>query len=280
MTRAVRRWMAAAMGARRASVAAYGPFHVRSRRAGRLAGGLASYLWLRATPELSFWTGLAAPGRLPVPIPLRSGGRLRRILVWDESELEVVLEVFLDEVYRVRLPGEVRTVLDLGAHTGISALYLADAYPEARIVAVEPNPVALARLARNLRRMGRITVVPAALGESSGRAHLAGSPGPGTWSARLARPDELRGAEVAARSLDDLRREHDLGHIDLLKFDIEGGERHLVPSALSGVRALVGEVHLGADPALASLGDVLSREFVVTRRRYGDGELLVGLRPP
>jgi FkbM family methyltransferase len=252
---------------------------MRSRRAARLAGGPVGRVWLRILPEVLFWSSLLFRRPIGFPVRIRRHRRTIAFTVWDESELEVVLEVFLDEVYRVDVEEPVRTVLDLGAHTGASVCYFADRYPGTRILAVEPNPVALRRLAHNLRGIRGVEIVAAALDGRSGVAYLAASPGAGTWSARLAGPTEARGSSVETLTLQDLRWRFGLDRIDLVKFDIEGAERHLLDGTdVSGIRALVGEVHLSMGPDLALLPGRIEGLFAIWRRPYGDDELLVATR--
>ena len=52
----------------------------------------------------------------------------------------VAREIFLDRDYRVPADLEPRTIVDLGANTGISVRFLRALYPSAEIVAAEPDP--------------------------------------------------------------------------------------------------------------------------------------------
>jgi SAM-dependent methyltransferase len=73
---------------------------------------------------------------------------------------------------------DVRTVLDLGAGTGVGSVALAERFPQAQVVALERSPVMIDRLtatARAHRLTGRLRVVPADLDEDwpdVGRADL------------------------------------------------------------------------------------------------------------
>ena len=63
---------------------------------------------------------------------------------------------------------DVRTVLDLGAGTGVGSLALAERFPEAQVVALERSPVMIDRLTATSRApglTGRLHVVPADLDE-------------------------------------------------------------------------------------------------------------------
>src|SRR5438128_1024549 len=55
------------------------------------------------------------------------------------SDLRVVLKVLADHEYTTPLPINPKLIIDAGANIGISALYFANRYPNARIYAIEPE---------------------------------------------------------------------------------------------------------------------------------------------
>src|SRR5687767_12880606 len=67
-------------------------------------------------------------------IELRVGGMRLDWWVGPRSDLEVLHEVLVLDIYRV--DGRPRTVLDLGSHIGVSVLAFRAAVPDAEIVAV------------------------------------------------------------------------------------------------------------------------------------------------
>lgn len=118
------------------------------------------------------------------------------------------------------------TVLDGGANIGLFSLLI---QPVARVIAIEPNPSAFARLEENLRRNalgGR--AINAALSERTGVAFLKIPEGASTLS-RLADDGVL---QVRAVSIDDLLDELQIERVDLAKLDVEGHELE----ALAGAR--------------------------------------------
>jgi predicted O-methyltransferase YrrM len=88
--------------------------------------------------------------RREMQLPLQVANRPLRIFVGDPSELEALYEVIVKDEYEL-LPGlEPGVILDLGSHIGASVIALKLAYPNAHIVAVEPDPRSFARLTRNV----------------------------------------------------------------------------------------------------------------------------------
>lgn len=59
-------------------------------------------------------------------------------------------EIFLKNIYQLSFSEEKKVVLDLGAHIGISTLYIKKMWPNSEILAFEPNPHTFQVLARNI----------------------------------------------------------------------------------------------------------------------------------
>lgn len=71
------------------------------------------------------------------------------------SDLEVYRRVFVERRYGLVDPIEgVSRIVDVGAHTGLSAAYLLGRFPKAELAALEPDPGNAAILARNLEPYG------------------------------------------------------------------------------------------------------------------------------
>jgi FkbM family methyltransferase len=116
----------------------------------------------------------------------------------------------------------IRVIVDVGANVGNYALDYRSAFPEARIVCLEPVSKTFALLQKAIEGR-RIETHRLALGERRGRATIFLTPYLTTNS--LIRPDEtdIRGTEeVAIETLDSLAAAHDLRKIDILKIDVEG----------------------------------------------------------
>jgi len=130
---------------------------------------------------------------------------------------------------------------DVGANVGVYVLQLAYwSQPSGRVVAFEPNPGAREVLERHVKLNDiakRVTIVPSAVGCSSGKATLYAADADGM--SRLNVPnssiaDRVRPIEVALLRIDDYVKQS--GHApDVLMVDIEGFEI----AALAGARRLI-----------------------------------------
>ena len=158
----------------------------------------------------------------------------------------------IDRIYRPQdldLP-EKAIIFDLGAHVGAFSCYAGLRWPDARIVAVEPVQGNVAMLRRNLiaNNVTNVTVIEAAVAplryESPGKvtifANMAQNSG---GSSMFTGGDPIVCKAVTLQSLFD---EYAPDGLDLMKIDIEGAERVVLPPAIGLLRRtkwVIGELH-------------------------------------
>lgn len=135
-----------------------------------------------------------------------------------------------------RLARTARGFLDVGAYAGLYSLLACQANPRLHAVAVEPNPVVVRMLRRNLDVNGfgpRVHVIDKALSEAPGRARL-------TVPERITTATLRDGAHAPGRSSVDVEvTTADLAvgdrPVDLVKIDVEG----LEPDVLRGMSRIL-----------------------------------------
>ena len=170
-------------------------------------------------------------------------------------------EVFEHQYYRLPLVAPPATILDLGAHIGLTSIYLGRLFPRAQLACVEPVPDNLRLLRRNLELNSiRGTVFAAAVDVTDGKVGMAFDTR--DYGHRVAAADLLepgKHEQVAAISVPTICRQLDWGRIGLLKVDIEGHERVLFGGDcdwLTNVDAMCIECHDGFGEAdLIALAD-------------------------
>ncbi|MEJ2007391.1 MAG: FkbM family methyltransferase [Acidobacteriota bacterium] len=99
-------------------------------------------------------------------------------------------EVLLDGEYAFDLPFSPKTIVDAGANIGMASIYFTHRYPDARVIAIEPEASNFALLARNVRPYPAIVPVYAALWNRDGQISVRG--GPEMPDDRIARPVPAR----------------------------------------------------------------------------------------
>lgn len=197
------------------------------------------------------------------PPGLRRSLRLR---MKTSDELAFV-EVILDQAYRFDLPFTPRVIVDAGANIGLASIYFANRYPNAIILAVEPEPANYALLVKNVRRYPSIVPVHAALWNRDGEISIS-LPNPATgatghWAFYTHEGD---GVKVRALHMESLLREHGLDTVDLVKVDIEGAEVELFqsPTWVDRIRSLVVETHDHLRPGCTAAVEAAMQGFQST----------------
>jgi FkbM family methyltransferase len=130
-------------------------------------------------------------------------------------------------------PGDV--VFDVGAGIGAEALLFSRLVgPSGRVVSIEAHPGTYDRLVKLCTVNGLENVTPLQVAVSDTEGDVVLSDVGHHLQNRLLDPDEA-GIRVPARRIDAIAAELGVGHIDLLKMNIEGAE----PRALAGTEALL-----------------------------------------
>jgi FkbM family methyltransferase len=179
-----------------------------------------------------------------VPIPLALSLNDKSVTYWvrDRSHISNLDEVWRFGEYASISDGPFTLILDLGANIGASATWLHDRFPEARIIAVEPDPRNAELLRRNTAAHSAICVLEAAVGPEEGTAAVLLARE--SWASRLVEPyAEATTIRVPVVTIHSLLGENP-GRV-LIKMDIEGSEWAVLAehAAILGITELYGEWH-------------------------------------
>lgn len=167
------------------------------------------------------------------------------------TDLAVCSQVFEEQQYAYDAPLPVRWIIDAGANIGCSAVYFARKYPDARIVCIEADQANYEVLKLNCSSIPNIVCIHAALWPADGQVEIHNA-GDGAWALRAqdlatdADPAVGTRQVVEAITLRSLMKRFSIDEIDILKIDIEGGEREVLadgPSILKDVNVLAVECH-------------------------------------
>jgi FkbM family methyltransferase len=194
--------------------------------------------------------------------------------------------VWVKRAYDFELACEApRSIIDAGANTGFSSVFFALKYPDARVVALEPEPENFSFLVRNTADAPNVVAIQGALWSTEGTLPLF-DPGIGSWGFRVenATPTTPGSAslerlgEVAALTVDRIRRDQQWAEVDILKLDIEGAELDVLESAsqwIGSVTCLVAELHDRFRPGCREAFETATADFSRKSRR---GDLDIACR--
>jgi FkbM family methyltransferase len=172
-----------------------------------------------------------------IPLTLRLG----------TSDISVFKEIFSDLEYGWVFNTSPSVIVDVGGYIGLSAAFFAHTYPEATIIAIEPDARNYELLMLNTMRFPNVHAVRAAVWKESGTISLT-DPGSGAWGLQVSESHSpvAGGDLVRAVTIDEIRKEFGLDRIHLLKVDVEGSEKEIFSTAdswISCVDAICIELH-------------------------------------
>ena len=149
----------------------------------------------------------------------------------SSSDYEVFWQTFVDEELKpLRAISDPVVIVDCGANIGYASTYLLEAFPTARVIAIEPEPENAEVCQLNLEPYrNRSTLLRAAVWERTTQLSLSrGNYGDGReWATQVRSPEPGELPSVQAIDLLTLMSEQAINTIDLLKIDIEGSELQL-----------------------------------------------------
>ena len=170
------------------------------------------------------------------------------------ADFYIYSEVIEHECYDIPADKPPETILDLGANIGLSTIYFARRFPNARIACVEPVPGNIAVLRENLALNDiPAAVFPAAVHVRDGTVKMALSKRDyGHAVADDGDDGALAWPEVSALTVSSILAQLGWDRVGLLKLDVEGHETALLSEACDWLRrvdAICLEYHVdgGAD---------------------------------
>jgi FkbM family methyltransferase len=195
----------------------------------------------------------------------------------NSSDLYVFNQIFIHQEYRsLDSLQDVSFVVDLGANVGYASAWFLSRFPNARVLAVEPDERNIEFCRMNLEPYGpRATILHgAAWSENTSMSLSQGSFGDGREWATQVVVSETNSGEIQAWDVATLIEMAGFPHIDLLKVDIERAELAVFSETaqrwLPKIRNLCIELH-GPDCEAALFGALSGYNFDLKR----DGELTI-----
>ena len=165
---------------------------------------------------------------------------------WFLHSLE---EIFIEEVYRFKSDKEGHLIIDCGANIGLSAIYLKIMFPNAKIIAMEPDEKIFKQLKYNIKSFGfldEIKLLQAAAWINYDKLTFVSEGSVGGHIIEVNASDD-RYIAVEALRLKDLLKDQ---NVFFLKIDIEGAEYEVlrdIKDDLVNVQNLFIEFHVKKD---------------------------------
>jgi FkbM family methyltransferase len=172
------------------------------------------------------------------------------------SDVGVYSQIFLKHEYKFDVSTPPEFIVDAGANIGLTSIYFANQFPNARILAIEPEHANFEILAKNVAPYRNIFPVLGALWGESAEISVV-DPGLGNWGfvteAQNNNSISYRPAsqKVQGMTIDAILEKYATQQISILKMDIEGAELEVFRNSSSWidrVDSLIVELHEHTKP--------------------------------
>lgn len=155
-------------------------------------------------------------------------------------DLRVAISSLVQKEYENIQCSDPKVIIDAGANIGTSSIYFARKFPQAKILAIEPEKGNFELLVENVRRYENVVPIKAAIWGST-ESRTIQNRNTGHWGYTVS---DAQGAAVSTgQQIDcitivDLMSEFEIEKIDLLKMDIEGGEKDVLENSEAWIEAV------------------------------------------
>lgn len=158
------------------------------------------------------------------------------------SDLAVYEKVVRNQEYATHSVNiDARVIVDLGANVGFSTLYFAKQYPNAIVIAVEPDESNYSRLVAHTKSSDAVFCVKSAIWNENTSVIISGE-----TNSDFRTSSDGKGQSVEAITVDELLKRYSIDYVDVMKIDIEGAEKKIFESPnnwINKVGLIVIELH-------------------------------------
>ena len=167
------------------------------------------------------------------------------------SDVPTFQQIFLNTRYEMDLPFSPKTIIDGGANIGFASVFFANKYPDAEVLAVEPDTSNYELVQKNTRALANIRTLQSAIWDKTTPLRIK-NPDFEKWAFEVEETNAQAEGAFQAYSINDLIRQMGWESVDFLKLDIEGSEINVFASGyeswLPKVKVLIVELHEKMQP--------------------------------
>lgn len=181
----------------------------------------------------------------------REGIQSPVLLRVPSSDVRVFEQIFIRNEYKFDVNRDPEFIIDAGANIGLASVYFANQFPNARIVAIEPEEENFEILVKNVSPYPNVQPVFGALWSEGAMVEVVDH-GLGNWGFMIETPSESQTSsrsgnqKVQALTINMILERYGVPTISILKVDIEGAELEVFrksSSWIDRVDSLIIELH-------------------------------------
>ena len=166
-----------------------------------------------------YWLSKLSTGKIEFKLPGVTASLVMRIGTSDRPTFE---KIFVYGEYDVLLTTKPKFIIDAGANVGYASVLFANRYPDAKIIAVEPEEENFNLLKQNTAAYPNVTCMQCGVWSRDTYLKIE-NPLAQHWAFRVVETDCPKDSFLSV-TLTSLLRNANMDRIDLLKIDVEGAE--------------------------------------------------------
>ena len=208
------------------------------------------------------------------------GQSLPLVAKTDNGTKTALINVFLDDCYQLGKLHNLRTILDIGGHSGFFSMAAKHYFPQANIHAYEPNPAMSKIITANLSPWENVQYFGEAVGLEAGFVHITDDDD--SVLTQVTQTDSGQVPMIPIREAIERIAPGDV-RLGLLKMDCEGAEWDILKDidALEKVNYITMEYHLYGGktlPEMVSLLDDAGFRIILEQEDSTDSGLILAER--
>jgi len=202
------------------------------------------------------------------PIKIRGG----------TSDINVFEEVFLLEDYNINVDVKPKLIIDGGANVGYASIFFANKYPDAEIIAVEPEESNFRLLKENVSFYPNVKLVKAGIHDKNTYLKISNLEKDQKWGFQVEESNADDKDAFKSITINDILKDSKRDMIDILKLDIEGSEKEVFEDCedwLGKVKVLIIELHEVFKPGCEEVFYSKIKDYDFRKFQRGENIVLV-----
>ncbi|ABR54313.1 methyltransferase FkbM family [Methanococcus vannielii SB] len=164
----------------------------------------------------------------------------------NTTDLNVFLNIFIQKELNLPVKLKPKYIIDAGAYAGYSSIYFHEKYPEAEIIAIEPEKSNFNTLVKNTNKIKQIISLNLGLWYKEAFLKVEDRK-TGKWGFKVSEVLSTDEYDIKSTTIDNILDTQNWDKIDILKIDIEGSEKELFTKNskkwINKVNVIVIELH-------------------------------------
>jgi FkbM family methyltransferase len=148
----------------------------------------------------------------------------------NSTDISIFREIFLDLDYDFKLKFKPEFIIDCGANIGLTSIFFTNKYPDATIIAIEPDKLNFEMLLKNTGYYSNIKCINAGVWNKESYLKVEDKFGSGAACLITSEVTVDYSDKIKAYSISNILQKYEKTEIDILKIDIEGSEKELFKS--------------------------------------------------